>query len=305
MSYRLKKEKNAGVNLRGIFCKQIRIALDIVQGEREVDDTPIHATRRYLKKARAALALLRDELGRGEHRQLDDCLRRVSQLTSSLRDAEVRWQTVNEFQPVRGKSGGFRELEKVMVLELGSFVAAFAGWQKQAAPLLEKVRDAAEEWKLSDDASRHLCAAVQRSYKLGRKMLAEAKVEQTPEKFHKLRSRTKELYYQLRILRPIDPEVLSSLTDELRVLGRMLGRAHDLSFLGERLRPERGLAEWQLEGQQVLALSQVTQCDLQRSATELAEHFYAERPRDFGSRIGSRLRQWEEESLTNRPGRGD
>jgi CHAD domain-containing protein len=294
MSYRLKKENSAGEDIRRIFCKQIRAALEIVQGEREVDDTPIHATRRHLKKARAALALLRDELGRSEHRQLDDCLHRVGQLTSGLRDAEVRWQTVHEFQPVRGKSGAFRELEKVLALELGSFVAAFAGWQKHAAPLLDKVRAAAEDWKLSEDTNRHLGQAVQRSYKRGRKMLDEAKADQTPEKFHKLRSRAKDLYYQLRILQPIDPEVLSSLTDELRTLGRMLGRAHDLSFLGERLRPERGPAEWQVEGQQVLALSQVTQCDLQRSAAELAEHFYAERPRDFGARIGSRLRQWEE-----------
>src|SRR5204863_7040152 len=110
------------------------------------------------------------------------------------------------------------------------------------------------------------------------------------------RAKAKVLGYQLRILRPTNLVVLENLSDELASLGKLLGRAHDLSFLGERLRPEEGRAEWQREGQKLLAVIEVSQTDLQRGAAELAEHFFAERPRDFGCRVASWLEEWESKS---------
>jgi len=44
---------------------------------------------------------------------------------------------------------------------------------------------------------------------------------------------------------------------------------------------------------------EVSQEDLQRGAAELAEHFFAERPRDFGTRVASWLEDWE--NKTARP----
>ena len=47
------------------------------------------------------------------------------------------------------------------------------------------------------------------------------------------------LGYQLRILRPLNHLVVQNLSDELDELGELLGRVHDLSFLGDRLREEQ------------------------------------------------------------------
>ena len=87
-----------------------------------------------------------------------------------------------------------------------------------------------------------------------------------------------------------------SLSDDVRSLGNLLGRAHDLSFLDQRLRSEHGNSEWQREGHKLLAVIEVSQIDLQRGAAELAEHFFAERPCDFGSRVASWLQSWEGKS---------
>jgi hypothetical protein len=62
------------------------------------------------------------------------------------------------------------------------------------------------------------------------------------------------------------------------------------------LRSEHGKSKWQREGQRLLAVIEVSQCDLQRGAAELAEHFFAERPRDFSSRVASWLQDWEDKS---------
>jgi hypothetical protein len=74
-----------------------------------------------------------------------------------------------------------------------------------------------------------------------------------------------------------------------------------LSFLGDRLCREDQNAEWQREGDKLLAVIEVNQGDLQRGAAELAEHFFAERPRDFGHRIASWLRDWENDTSPSIP----
>ncbi|MDB6146724.1 MAG: domain containing protein, partial [Spartobacteria bacterium] len=106
------------------------------------------------------------------------------------------------------------------------------------------------------------------------------------------RSAAKQLGYQLRIIRPINPVVLGNLETELRALGSLLGRAHDLSFLGDRLRHEH--EQFQKESYELMAVIEASASDLQRGAADLAERFFSERPHDFGRRIAGWLEDWTE-----------
>ena len=100
-------------------------------------------------------------------------------------------------------------------------------------------------------------------------------------------------------MRPLNPVLLKSLADDLDALGSLLGRAHDLSFLADRLRRENQNSGWEREGHRLLALIEVSQGDLQRGAAELADHFFAERPRDFGDRLASWLEDWENDESSS------
>jgi CHAD domain-containing protein len=294
MSYELRHGESLGENLRRISRKQIEGAIAIASGKEECEETPVHGTRKHLKKARAAARLVRKEIGRGLFRQQDHRLRGVGRLTSEIRDAEVRLQTVRELQRIKRRQGDarYQKLEEMLVMELENFMAAFAEWQAQAIPMLEKACDALNCWELDNFNCKQLRCAVQASYKEARDALADAKADPTPENFHEFRSKVKVLWYQLRILRPINAVVLKSLGEELGALGSLLGHAHDLSFLGERLRGEEGKSQWQREGQKLLAVIEVGETDLQAGATELAERFFVESPRDFGKRIAGWLDSW-------------
>ncbi len=251
-----------------------------------------------LKHGRAALRLVRKEIGHGLFREQDRCLRDVGRLTSEIRDAEVRLQTVRQLQGItqRRRRGSYANLEGMLMLELENFMAAFAEWQTQALPMLERAHANIDCWPLDQFNCKQLRCAVQRTYKGARKTLAAAEATPSVENFHQFRTRAKRLWYELRILRPINPVVLKNLTDDLRALGNLLGRAHDLSFLGDRLRGGDQKSEWEREGHKLLAVIEVSQGDLQRGAAELAEHFFAERPRDFGARVASWLKDWENET---------
>jgi len=298
MSYELKHGQTLGDNLRRICRKQMEGAIAIATGEKKTDDTPVHEMRKHLKKARGALQLVRKEIGRGLFRQQDHLLRDVSRLTSEIRDAEVRLQTVQQLQGISQRRGRahYGRLEAMLMLELENFMAAFAEWQKQAVPMLERAHEVVDCWPLDQFRYKQLRRAVQGAYKRARRALHNAEANPTAKSFHRFRTKAKTLWYELRILRPINPVVLKNLSDDLHSLNDLLGRAHDLSFLGERLRTEDQKSEWQRQGHKLLALIEVSQEDLQRGAAELAEHFFAERPRDFGARVASWLKDWENEA---------
>lgn len=298
MSYQLRHDEALGENLRRICRKQIESAIAIARGEKETRDTPVHQTRKHLKKARAVLRLVRQEIGHGLFREMDHCLRNVARLTSDIRDAEVRLQTVRDLRGIKQRGGrtSYRKLEGMLMLELENFMAAFAEWQLQAVPMLEKALANTNCWSLNHFSCKQLRRATQASYKSARKALATAKATPNTENFHEFRTRAKTLWYQLRILRPVNAVVLKTLGDDLHSVGDLLGRAHDLSFLGDRLRGEHGKSEWQQEGRRLLAVLEVSQGDLQRGAADLAERFYAERPRDFGQRMAAWLEEWEKET---------
>ena len=298
MSYQLKHGQNLGDNLRRVCRKQIEAAIAITTGEKKANDSPVHEVRKHLKKARAALRLVRKEIGRSLFREQDHCLRDVGRLTSEIRDAEVRLQTVRQLQGIthRRTRSRYSKLESMLTLELENFMAAFAEWQTQALPMLERAHASVDCWPLDQFNCKQLRRAVQRTYKGARRALATAEATPTPENFHRFRMEAKRLWYELRILRPVHPVVLKNLSDDLRSLGNLLGRAHDLSFLGDRLRGGDDKSEWEREGHKLLAVIEVSQGDLQRGAAELAEHFLAERPRDFGARLASWLKDWENET---------
>src|SRR6516164_3385796 len=93
---------------------------------------------------------------------------------------------------------------------------------------------------------------------------------------------TKLLGYQMRLLRPWNNLVVGGVIEELTQLGHLLGRVHDLVFLADRLRLERGESHWGKQDDELLNLIESSEAELQRDGIEIAERFFAERPSEFG-----------------------
>ena len=294
MRYELQPDEALADGVRRICQAEICKAIGIADGSRETDDTPVHQIRKHLKKARAALRLVRKEIGRSAFRQQDHWLRDAGRLVSEVRDAEVRLDTVRQLQSIKPRRGRapYARLEQMLTLELENFLAAFAEWQSQTLPLLQQVRIATDTWTVAHFDARQLRQAIQGSYKRARCSLNDARKNSSPEAFHEFRSDAKVLFYQLRIVQPINPVVVKNLADELKSVGDLLGRAHDLTFLGERLRRDNDHSAWHRESQKLLAVLEVSESDLHRAAADLAERFFAERPRDFGARLDAWLHDW-------------
>ena len=287
MSYQLRFDQSLGENLRRILSKQIEGALAVANGEREPNDTAVHAMRKHLKKARAVLQLLRREIGDDSFRRQDHRLRDVGRLTTEIRDAEVRLQTIRQIENAihRRHNPSYRRIENLLAFELEIFVVALGEWEKRATLLLDEARQAINEWSIDDYGRKQLRRALQFTYKCCRKAFRAVQAKPTTANFHELRKQVKRLGYQVRLLGPLNQIVIGPLSNELTDLGHLLGRVHDLTFLADRLRPERGEPNWRKQDDELLDAIENSQAELQRDAAELTERFFAERPSEFGRLI--------------------
>ena len=292
MSYELNPDETRGDGLRRIITRQIENAIGASKARRNGRDSPVHQTRQHLKKARAALRLVRGEVERDVWKWENRCLGRVAKMISEVRDAEVRLETVRQLREIGpGKRRRFQETEELLAFELDSFLAAFAEWPEEAGSRLSETLRRVSEWPLEKLGCERVRRNVQKTYKLGKRALECASQKKTTTRFHALRKRVKDLGYQIRLLRPLGPVVFCDLEDELKTVGKCLGQLHDLAFVEQRL---SSLGPAEKKAERVLSAVITARSDeLKASAIALAERFYAERPRRFAHRLARYFRQWE------------
>ncbi len=281
MGFRLKLREPLPEGLRRVFCQQIEAALQLCRRPARQRGVTVHEVRKHLKKLRAAMRLAAPVVGKDRHARENRAVREIGRLISDLRDAHVRLQTVIQLR----EENRFPRIEALLSLERESFSAAFADWQQQAIPRLQSVRARLLKWPLARLNWKQICAAVEKTYKRGQRRLAKTIKDPTPENFHSWRKRVKDLWYQLRILQPLNRVVLTEMAHEAEILGELLGREHDLHFLWTRLEKETGDKALRDELAQLGKLVRKRSKRLRSDALELGRRFYAEPAKAFGKRI--------------------
>jgi len=288
MAFRLKLREPLSHGLKRVFREQVDSALHMCQNPAKERGITVHEVRKHLKKLRAAMRLAIGEVGKNCHATEDRCVRKIGRLISDLRDAQVRLQTFIELRDKAAKAPEqhlFSRTEELLLLERESFSAAFAGWQSQAIPQLEAVKARLMDWPLDGLNWKQICGAVGKIYRRGQRGLAKTINDPEPENFHAWRKRVKDVWYQLRILQPLNRVVLEEMAHDAEVLGELLGGEHDLDFLLARLEKESGdeaLADELAQLQKLIG----KRCKrLRRDGLELGRRFYAEPAKAFAKRI--------------------
>jgi hypothetical protein len=172
MGFRLKLREPLPDGLKRVFREQIESALELCRHPAMQRGVTVHEVRKHLKKLRAAMRLAIPEVGKDRHTREDRCVRKIGRLVSDLRDAQVRLQTLIQLRDDTAKGpqdSPFPRIEELLSLERESFSAAFAGWQKQAIPQLERVEARLLKWPLEGLTWKQICGAVCKIYKRGQR----------------------------------------------------------------------------------------------------------------------------------------
>lgn len=307
MSYTLKPEESLSMGIKRIILEQIAQAIESLEDPPEGDrDEGVHDARKRFKKIRAALRLVRDEIGEEVYKRENVCYRDAGRRLSAARDSYVQIETLDDlrsyfsdelaedaFEEVRQRLMGRYERITRRILEqeeaMGEVVAT-----------LKTARRRVESLPIEKEGVSAFSDGLKRVYKRGYKGLGRARDEPLGENFHEWRKRVKYLWYHTRILEPIWPEMLEVLADYVHDLSDYLGLEHDLYELRELLREESELTGNEETLQALLGLIERRRYLLHEAAWPVGERIYAELPSDFADRIGTYWRTWQR-ALVNEP----
>lgn len=259
----------AGAGLRRIALGQIDVAVDALRGDGAgTPDERVHEARKALKRLRALLRLLEDDLGERTYERESDVVRDAGRRLSRARDAEVLLNTLDaliERQPKQlGRRRGVQRLRAKLQRERDDATAALAGGGASDGALAELlgVRARVATWPLPGDGGLTAVEpALARIYGKGRKRMRRAArasgARSRGRRLHEWRKRVKDLRYVAEMLDRADRDedgrrgkkgeraradtafarTVAKRADEL---GELLGEEHDLMVLAERVRAEAG-----------------------------------------------------------------
>jgi CYTH domain-containing protein/CHAD domain-containing protein len=297
-SFRLLADEDAASGVRRAIVARLEKAAERLReasgtgAEGDALAEAIHGARKDLKKARAALRLVRDELGEKTFKREIRALRDAARELSESRDAEVKLATLDILAEGQGDvpataTAAWRE---ALVADRDRIVGGESAAIPDAVAAIEAVAARAPEWKLRADGWKLLSPGLDTAYREGREAFAALGAEPSFDAVHELRKRGKDLCYQLRLLRDAWRPVLEPTAEEIHDFTDRLGDHHDLAVLcvdlvgREEIDPvDREALRTAIEARQVALL------DEDRAA---GARIYAEKPKAFLRRNRAYWRAW-------------
>lgn len=295
-AYRLRVGETADEGVRRIAHGRVDAALDHLRREAKVDGaSAVHGARKDLKKLRSLLRLVRADLGKQRYRAEHDRYRDVARLLSGPRDAEVKLTTLAALSDgYPDEAPASDELRRALEAERERIASA------QAADLEQRLEQAAEAiaagaadidaWELASSDFELFRAGLQRSYDRGRDAFRALDAGASDAAVHEWRKRVKDLWYQLRLLRPVWPAGMKGPIGAAGELAELLGEHHDLAVLIEDVsaRAPAGAGDDAL-----IVLARRRQRELLEQALPLGGRLYAEKPKRFADRLGAYWEAWQ------------
>lgn len=287
-AYLLHTDEPAPAGLQRVAAGRARKARKKL-GEVEGDDAAaaIHGARKDLKKLRAVLRLVREELGETSYRSQNRRFRDAGRLLSDTRDAEVKVATLDDLEgrfgeefPAAVAEHWRRDLERERYAAGADAGGEVAERVERAAATIDVGRDELAAWELGRDSWKLVEPGVLKAYADGRAALAAVRRDPSDEGVHEWRKRAKDLWYQLRILRDLWPGVLGETAEQAHELTDLLGDHHDLAVLAADLETRDTT-----EPEAIRALIARRQDELLGGAVAIGERIYAEKPKAFAKRL--------------------
>ena len=232
MPYRLARGEPPGPGLRRIAREQLAAATEVLESCRPDPQEAVHDARKRLKKVRAILRLGRGRLDPSFYEAQNSRLRDIGRTLAPLRDAHVRHTgllgLVDRHRDLHAHDA-FRDVEVILCRDRQALVLEFAGSEERRAAMAAlRGSSGPEDWPLEGTTFDALRPGLERIYRQGARRMRVAFEDGAPERFHDWRKSVKYLWYHMRILQAVWPDMLKPTTGALHELSNLLGETHDL-----------------------------------------------------------------------------
>lgn len=254
-------------------------ALDLLQAP-SLTPASVHEIRRELKRARAALRLLRPAVGEAAYAHENRTLRDAARRLAAVRDARVTLEALERLIR-RAPAGASRARLLRMRARLRQRHARLlreAGAPARRAALartLDESRERTAHWRLPQPWHSVLVQGVERIYRRGRKALRIAAARATDRNLHEWRKQVKHLGAALDMVAPLSPRRAAKAAKKVGALGTKLGDDRDLALLCRTAELDAPL----------LGRVRGRRGRLQARALKRGNRLYARKPRAFVARL--------------------
>jgi CHAD domain-containing protein len=297
MAFELKVNERVSDGITRNVKNQIEKALRYLgakveaSGETAPEKDAIGEVRKCFKRVRAALRLVREELGDDLYHEENWFFRDAARPLTQVRDAVVLVETADRlrqqlvrtigpgaFTKIRGVLIANRQEVRRLVLDEGSAFTAVADTATRALARLS-------DWKLQRDGWAAVETGLRRVYRQGHRALARAAESPSVVNLHEWRKQTKYLWHQLQLLEATWTDAEKDFVDRAHQLARFLGEDHDLAVLRETLAadPLAYGGHHILKG--VFSVIDHHRQEVERQAFALGEEIYKDSPGIFTGRI--------------------
>ena len=301
MAFQLKAKESLSDGITRNVRRQIEKAIDHLGAKRKphqrgasANEAVPNEVRKCFKKVRAALRLVREELGDDVYREENWCFRDAGRLLSEVRDAVMLVETVDTLASQQFaeavEPGAFAKIHEALLTNQQEVIRrvvdedkAFSAVEEAAARAIERL----PEWRIEGNGWAALEPGLRRVYRRGHRALALAAENSSVENLHEWRKQAKYLWLQLQLLEAAWTGSEKKLIDQTHKLSRFLGEDHDLAVLRQTLAADPLAYGGHRILKGVFAVIDHRREELERQAFALGRKLYKDSPKVFTRRIGA------------------
>ena len=293
MGYCFDAQETVSNGVRRIAREQLHKALECTKPHTTPQDEAVHDIRVACKKLRSLLRLVRTKSKDTVLSRENACYRDAGRLLSEVRDTTAMLAALDKL--IAHSSGqvarhAFDDVRKPFLRKQRTQRSQKKHAIAEVARLLASARRRVANWPIDHEGFSALRRGLRHTYTRGRTTQAQVHATPTVETLHEWRKSVKDLGYQVRLLKPMWPEVLGCLADELERLADYLSDNHDLAILRQALKKLTHEDETQMEA--LVAIIDQRRSELEVEAQHLGARIYGEKPNDFVRRLSRYWESW-------------
>jgi CHAD domain-containing protein len=234
----------------------------------------VHEARKSIKKVRAVLRLMSNELGDVAEAG-NTLLRDLARNLSAQRDAAVLVDTFDSLKDHLHDPKPLAQFRTRLVRDRTQ--ASRAPFPGAVAFALERVSERVRTWPLHTTGFAALAPGLGKAFHRARKAMVCARKNPTPQTLHEWRKRVKDHWYHMRLLEGVWTEPTRTYEKGLKDLETCLGDDHNLAVLRDRV---AALGTGQEQTGLFPAIDH-RQKQLRERALQVGARLYAQKPGDF------------------------
>ena len=279
-------------SLKEVILECISYIQDQIKNYQEVHG-PVHETRRTIKRIRAILRMIRDEIGSYNYHRENTYYRLLSGRLSSLRDSYVLLKTITDFNnrfPEEFTDKYTRDISDSLKLriekDLEQFLNQWGGFDRMIEDL-DKARSRVDDFCRLRDEFASIRKGIRRIYRQGFRYLRIIHEEYNEEQFHEYRKNTKYLLYQMELIIPVYPKLIKAYSRSIDKHAELLGDTRDYDQLEKYIREGVESRSFDGSSKRLIYSIHARRQELMQKISSKANKIYTEKPTEFINRLAT------------------